>query len=244
MATGADVARAILLELAVIDPLDPTPPELLAYVLDKANRVINNWNADHGAAYVEEFASYTLTPNLNPHTIGPSAATFTVTQRPVSIETAKLVISTPTPPARLPITPLNAEQYASITVRGVTTDIPLYLYYAAGYPNGSIYLWPIPTAAYELELWTRVVLASLAAATDVAFPPGYEDALVLSVAETLTGPLTVPMPPGLQANAAQARGRIWANNTMVPTLRTADSGMPNSGRGGGFNWLTGTGGGR
>ena len=201
MPTGAQIARAALLEVAAIDPIDPVPADLQAFAIEKANRVINNWNADHGAAYVESFAEYTLTPNLNPHTLGPSGATFTVTQRPVSVETARLNIGG-SPNERLPITLLNQEEYAAIVVRGVTSDIPLYLYYAAGWPNGSLYLWPVPSAAYALELWTRVVLASLTAAGSVSLPPGYEDALILTTAEALVRPLSVPMPDGLTQAAA------------------------------------------
>lgn len=244
MATGAGIARAALLEVGAIDPIDATPQELLTLALDKANRIINNWNADHGAAYVEEFAGHTLTPNLNPHTIGSSGATFTVTQRPVSIEIANLNIGG-SPATRLPITIVNEEQYAAITVRALTSTIPLYLYYAAGWPNGSIYLWPVPTAAYSLELWTRNVLSSLTAAGTVTLPPGYEDALILTVAEGLVGPLTLPMPSALPSQAAAARGRVWANNTMIPTLTTVDSGMPHGNpTSSAFNWRTGTGGGR
>lgn len=243
MPTGAEIARAALLEVAAIDPIDPTPQELLTLALDQATRTIDTWNADHGASFVELFVSYTLTPSLNPHTIGPTG-TFTVTQRPVSIETANLVLSTPTPASRSPINIVSAAQYADISVRGVTSDIPLALYYAADWPNGSIYLWPIPTAAYALELWTRTVLAGLTAAGSVSLPPGYQEALILTVAEALCAPLGLPTPPQLPGLAGKARARVWGNNVVVPKLRTVDSGMPSSGRGGAFNYLTGTGGGR
>lgn len=229
-----------MLEIGVVDPLEAVTAELQALGLDKVNRIINDWNADHGATYVEEFASHTLTPSLNPHTIGTSSATFSVTQRPVSIEFANIVISG----VRYPVAIHDAAWYANLPDRTVTTAIPTDLYYATGWPNGSLYLYPVPSTAYALELWTRAVLSALTAAGNVALPPGYENALVLTLAESLTSPLTVPVPPLLAQQARDARGRVWANNITVPRLHTRDSGMPSSGSGGGFNWRTGTGAGR
>lgn len=240
MASGADLVRAALLEIGVVDPIETVTSELQAYGLEKVNRIINDWNAEHGATYVEEFADHTLTPNLNPHTIGSSSATFTVTQRPVSIEWANIVISD----VRYPVAIHQAEWYANLPDDTISDSIPTDLYYAPGWPNGSIYLYPVPNTARTLELWTRAVLSSLTAAGTVSLPPAYENALVLTLAESLTSPLSVPMPQALPAQAREARGRVWANNITVPRLQTRDSGMPSSGVGGGFNWRTGQGGGR
>ena len=239
MATGADLVRASLMEIGVQDPLEATDSALQTLGLEKVNRIINDWNADHGATYVEEFASHTLTPSLNPHTIG-SSGTFVVTQRPVSIEWANIVVSG----IRYPVSIEDAQWYANLGDRTVETSIPTSLYYAPGWPNGSLYLYPVPDAANSLELWTRAVLASLTAAGTISLPPAYENALMLTLAESLTNPLTVPMPQALPAQAREARGRVWSNNITVPKLCTRDSGMPSSGAAGGYNWVTGTGGGR
>ena len=232
--------RAALLEIGVVDPIEAVAPELQALGLDKINRIINDWNADHGATYVEEFASHTLTAGLNPHTIGSSSATFTVTQRPVSIEWANIVISD----VRYPVAIRDAQWYANLPDRTVEDSIPTDLYYATGWPNGSLYLYPVASIARSLELWTRAVLSSLTAGGTVTLPPGYENALMLTLAESLTNPLSVAVPPLLAQQAREARGRVWANNITVPRLVTRDSGMPSSGAAGGFNWRLGTGGGR
>ena len=239
MATGADLVRASLLEIGVVDPIETVTSELQTLGLEKVNRIINDWNADHGATYVEEFASHTLTPSLNPHTIG-SSGTFTVSQRPVSIEFANIVVSG----IRYPVSIEDAEWYANMPDRTVETSIPTNLYYAPGWPNGSLYLYPIPDAANSLELWTRAVLSALTASGTVTLPPGYENALMLTLAESLTNPLSVSVPPLLAQQAREARGRVWANNITSPRIATRDSGVPSSGAAGGFNWETGTGGGR
>ncbi len=72
--------------LAVGQPLDA---DQAADGLLKLTRLFDNWNAERAGVYANRLVTYTLVPSLNPHTIGPSTATFTVTQRPVKIDAAE-----------------------------------------------------------------------------------------------------------------------------------------------------------
>lgn len=200
--------------------------------LSKLTRLFDNWNAERAGVYANRLTTYTLVPNLNPHTIGPSAATFTVTQRPVSIEWANIVISG----VRYPLNIRDSEWWASIILPTLANDIPTDLHYEADWPNGNLYLYPKPSAANGLELMTRIVLAALALDDTVTLPPGYRDAVILTLGEmiALTYPPAVPSPEA----AAKARARIYANNDEIPALVTTDAGIP-SGRGRWFNYISG-----
>ncbi len=208
--------------------------------LSKLTRLLDNWNAERAGVYANTLTTYTLVPNLNPHTIGPSGATFTVTQRPVSVEAANLVLTNVTPAVHLPLEIIrDSTVWAALTVPAVATAIPSYLYYNADWPNGSLFLYTVPTVAYGLELLVRTTLAALTLTSTLSLPPGYRDAITLTLGEMIAAanPTAVPNPVA----AAQARARIFANNDELPTLTTNDAGIPSqrgpSGRW--FDWRSG-----
>lgn len=239
--TVLDVIRDALVELGTVAAVDTVSPEDSELGLNRFNALLDEWNTDRQTVYRTTFERFTITANLQPHTIGPSGATWTVSQRPESIESANLVLNTSTPPVLMPITLRDAEWWAAQTVPGISTSIPTDLYYDPAWGNGNVYLWPVPTVAYEIELWLRLVLDSDLALTDTfTMPPGYRKALTLTLAEDLAAPMRAQAAPSTVEAARQARARIFANNTTIPSLRTQDAGMPRgNGRGQYFNWLNG-----
>lgn len=227
-------------DLTILSPNDSLSSTDAQNGLRKLTRLIDNWNAVRVAVYADRFTTYTLVPSLQPHTIGPAASspTFTVTQRPVSIESANLVLTSVSPAVYQGITIRTAEWWGQLTVPTLSTSIPTDLYYAPDWPLGQIYLWPVPDTAYGLELQTRIVLDDLELDDTLTMPPGYRDALILTLGEMLAPgyPIAVPQPVA----AAEARARIFANNDVTPSLSTHDSGMPGHGAGGQyFSWRTG-----
>jgi hypothetical protein len=195
-------------------------------------RLFDDWNAERAGVYANRLTTHTLTPSLNPQTIGTNAATFTVTQRPVSIDWANLVVSD----VRYPLNLRGSQWWAGLTQPLLTTSMPTDLHYEADWPNGNIYLYPVPDSAYGLELMTRVVLADLALSDTVSMPPGYRNAIILTIGEMIaaTYPPAVANPDG----AAKARARIYANNDETPPLMTRDAGLP-GGRRRWWNWESG-----
>lgn len=245
MPTQQELITAAYQELGLIDPVESLGAEMLAFGLQKMNRLIDTWNAVREAVYVEEFADHTLTPSLNPHTFGPSGATFTVTQRPVTIDAIQLVLNASTPTIKTLVRDESWPWYARLSVPDLETSIPTNFYYAPSWPNGSLYLWPVPATAYPITVWRRVLLTQVTTVTDTfSLPPGYWDAIVRTLAEDLAPAYNVPVPASLAMKAAEARSIVWANNIVVPSIVTRDSGMPCAGSGGGYSYLTGTGGGR
>lgn len=211
-------------------------------VLGKIRRLLNNWNADRRAVYATAFPEYTLVPNLSPHTIGPSGATWTATIRPVSISGANLILSNGGTPTNLSIKIRDDQWWLNQVVPTISTTVPTDLYYQPDWPNGSLYFWPVPSAAYDVQLMIRVLLNDVPDLdTTFTLPPGYHDAMVLSTAEACSGKLFgVALTPELQLSASQARSRVFDNNDQDPRLKTKDSGMQSmSGRRGDFNFWSG-----
>jgi len=241
--TAQDIVRDALIEIGVLNAVDPMGAEDAAFGLSKLNRILDNWNAQRSAVYASDFATFTLTPLLAPHTIGPAASspTLTVTgNRPVTIEAANIILTTSTPTVRTPLVLRDAQWWANQRVRDVPTTLPTDLFYIPNWPLGELYFWPVPTIAYGLELNYRTVLAQLALTDSFNLPPGYQDAITLTLAEDLSGPFRAAVSGQLAQKAAHARAVVFANNDDSPRLVTLDSGMQ-SGRSVRpyFNYLTG-----
>lgn len=224
--TGRTICADALAELNVLDVGATMGAADADFCLGKLTRLFDNWNAERSASYADQFVSYTLTPALSPHTMGPTG-TFVVAQRPVSIEAASLVLSSTNHP-EIPITIREAAWYAELTVPTLTGAVPTDLYYEPAWPNGNLFFYPVPTTAYQVSLQTRVLLTALSLTDTFTLPPGYRDAATLTLAEEIAGAYERPVSPTLERKAREARARIFANNRTVPSLETADAGMPGS----------------
>jgi hypothetical protein len=244
--TGRTIVTDAAFERGLIAAGETLSPENADTLLGMLARLVDNWNAEREAIYSTDFLTFTFTPGLNPHTIGPTG-TWVTASRPVTIEAASVVLSGASSANQInaPSIYLHDQSvgvprwYQSLTMPNITTSYPTDGYYDATYPNGSLYLWPVPSTAYQCQLQVRGVLAAYTLSTTFAMPPGYRDAVTLTLAEAADG-FGFPTPSTLPARAAVSRSRIFRNNTGGGALRTNDAGMSgSSGRRSNFNWLTG-----
>lgn len=241
--TGRTICSDALIEIGALAAGETATPEDLDLALGKVNRLFDNWNAERCAVFADVFTTFTITPSLSPHTIGPTG-TFVVTQRPMEIPDggAGLVLVASNPDVRIPITVRDAQWWAGQSVKALTSAIPTDLYYEPTWPNGNLFLWPVPTVANGLELQLRTLLAAITLDTTFSLPPGYRDAITLTLAESLVSPLGAAskVAPTLPADATKARARIFGANDVTPRIATQDAGMPtNRGPRATFNYLIG-----
>lgn len=238
--SALDLIKDALMEIGVYSQGETPSAEDAAFGLSKLNRLFDSWNAKKLNIYNVDFTSYTLTPSLQPHTIGPTG-TFTVAQRPVRIENASIILTTSSPSVRCPLNIRNDDWWANLRVRDILTTLPTDLYYSPSWPNGSLFLWPIPTAAYGIELETWTLLGQIAnLTTSISLPPGYQDAVTYTLALTLC-PAFAKQPDAVLVGAWQkAMQIIQSVNSAVPRMTTRDFGMPMAGpERPFFNYLTG-----
>jgi hypothetical protein len=223
-----------LRKIRVLGAADVAQPEDLELALRQANRILDRWNADHGMAVAVQMLTYTLTPSLSPHTLGPTGA-WELAQRPVSIEAAGWVDAGRTTPITVRTDP---GWWESQPLKALAQDFPSDVFVNPAWPNAELFFWPIPQTAYDVQLWVKTTLAALTLGATVNLPQGYEDALVKTTAEELVADFNVDMPPLLPQQAREARAVIVANNSPTLPLETADWGM-GVGRGF-FDYRTGT----
>ena len=242
--TVADLIVEAYTEIRVARAGDVLPAQLMTRGLLLYNSFLDAENADRRSVWADSASDFVLTPTLSPHTIGPNAATFAVTQRPVMIPMAQVNLGGGPPPVFRPIAIRSARWYANLPVPALATTFPTDLYYEPDWAsptnrNGQIFFWPVPTVAYTVRLWLRVILANVtnAAGTTFYMPPGYAEYHRLALAEALAPGAGQSLSQTSRDALARARARVFANNDETPALRTADSGLGGS-RKTAFNWLT------
>ena len=238
--TALNLCQDAAREIGVFGEGNSLQPADANFFLSVLNRLIDQWNARREAVWASAFESFTLIPGTSPHTIGPAAETpdFTMAVRPVSLTSAALILSGGSMPIYLPMNIRDNQWWAEQTVPTLETSIPTDVYYQPDWPLGKLYFWPVPTVAYDVDLETRVLASQVSLPTEISFPPGYQDALTLTVAERSCRAFGRSVPPDLTRDAIQARAVIFANNDQTPELATRDSGMP-GGRGTYLNWRSG-----
>lgn len=247
--TLLDIITDALIEVGMLAPGEVPDGETGQWVFRKANYLVDTWSAQFGKVYTTTFQLFTLTPGLAPHTIGPGppVATFNVAQRPVRIESAALILNSAGQKVDLPINIRDDAWWAAQQTKDIQTNVPTDLYYSPGWPNGELFFWPVPNSASQvrMQLWTLLNQYSqindpLSGITNVGtLPPGYRNALMLTLAETLLSGGEKEAHPVLVASAKDARQAIFGNNAKSPRMQTRDSGMPKAGRKADFNWVTG-----
>jgi hypothetical protein len=238
--TVLDIITDALLEIEAYGPADlPPSASDAALGLRLLNRELDAWAALKRYVYSVGFTAYTLTPNHQPHLIGPGlvAPDFAATQRPVRIEGADLILPTG---VDLPLNLRDDDWWLNQRVKSIATTTPTDLYYSPDWPNGSLFLWPIPTTGYGLRLETWGLISQFAALSDAfSFPPGYKKALVLTLAERLCRPFGRPTRADLTEDAKKARADIQTNNAKSPRIASADFGASGSSGRGAFSYITG-----
>jgi hypothetical protein len=205
------------------------------------NQQINYWAARNCYAYTTTFNVYTLTPQHQPHLIGPNltAPELTAPIRPVDIKSAAIILTGPMP-VDVPVKLRDNAWWANTRAKTVTSSVPADLYYEPDYPNGALWFWPVPSFGYGLRLETTVQLQEFLTLDDpFVAPQAYRAAVTLTLAEELCDIWGTETPPNLPRRALKARDALQSNNNLPPRIASADFGTF-SRPSGDFNYVTGT----
>lgn len=221
--TGTAIINAALTDLGVIEPGNTPPAVVSTFCLEKLNRLLSTWATKRLLVFVMNHASYAFTTSQQSYTIGPASSTpdFTAV-RPVKIERANVVIVSGSPDTHIPLDVINTQDYAALNVPALSADYPTRLYYQPTATKGTLWPWPYPTnTSNELELFTWNQLAQIATAdvgVDYPLPPGYDNALILSLAESILPTYPNPSAMLIKDAAREARAAIMGINSKPPQL--------------------------
>jgi hypothetical protein len=103
--------------------------------------------------------------------------------RPLRITNAYTRITTGTTGLDYPIEIITRDKYTQIGLKSLPAPWPLVLYYDATFPLGNIYLYPTPSQAATLHLWTDTILSDFTTVNQsVNLPQGFARALKKNLA--------------------------------------------------------------
>ena len=184
-ATARDLITSALSDMGILAAGETPTADDARDALDALNRLLDQWAAENLTIFTVTRTTHAITSNDNTYTVGPTGDIAIV--RPVFFESIKFQDTSVSPTIEYNLVPHTEDSWAQVRIKELTSVFPNSYYYNPTYPNGTIYLWPVPTSAtLELVLyaWTAVAqLASLSAS--MALPPGYARAIVKNLAVDL-----------------------------------------------------------
>lgn len=216
------VSSLLRSSLRLIQVTSPTAEELND-ALEALNLMLSDWSTSPLGIHKLTRANFPTVASVGAYTIG-SGADFDTT-RPNKIGISFLrdgTIDTKT-------TPVSAEDYAA-KVDKSTAGRPCELYHEKGYPQGTVFLWPVPDKVYTLFLYMQTPLASYATISDdVNLPPEYHSAIKYNLAVMIAPEFGTSVSQEVAVSAQNTlTGLKRLHATPVPKVRT------NPFRGGGF----------
>ena len=119
----------------------------------------------------------------------------------------------------------DATWYGQQSSPAISESVPTDVYYKPDWPLGRMYFFGVPSTAYGTRIWYETILASVAQVDTFAMPPGYQEALELTVAEDVAESLGQSVSAKLAQRAREARAIIFGNNDREPRICTADAGL-------------------
>lgn len=160
------------------DPSESLSGDDAGQFLEVLNGMVDAWNTKR--LYVVATSTVSASVSSSPVSIGASQTLNTA--RPVRIEGGYVTSGG----VDSDLDWITSAEYDAIENKSLSSSIPTQAFYSPGLPTGSIYLWPVPSAAVTLSVRVMTQLSSFAdLSTDYTLAPGYKRALEYSLAEEL-----------------------------------------------------------
>jgi hypothetical protein len=184
--TGLDViSSAMRLIGALASGETPTAAEAND-ALVCANDMFDSWQAERLMVFSIQIQEYPLAPSKQVYTYGPGGDFNAV--RPAKVDRVSVVsLTNPSQPLEIPIPYFTDWDWQSQPVKtGISTTLPLGVYDDGNYPLRNISVQYTPNTVSNLRFYVWQALNSFPdLVTDVAFPPGYREALRYNLAVRL-----------------------------------------------------------
>lgn len=213
--TAAAIIRSALGKLGIVAPGESVKPNDAEDCLRALNVLLDGWLVENLYAYATQTIDHALGSNALDLTIGPTGD-IVVAARPVRFE-AGCYYSTGG--VDYPLQQINEAEFNAIGVKPLPSLGPCVFTYNPTLPNGALRFYPQASGGATLHLVVQVQLAAFAdLSTEYTIAPGYERALVYTLAEEVGADFEREIPPTVARNAANARRFLKRANLVVPQL--------------------------
>ncbi len=234
--TGREAVATALRKIGVLAPGETMSASEATDGLSELNRMLGSFSNEKLIIHeVTEDTAYTLTPSDGSYTMGAGGNINTA--RPIGVLRALIRDSSQNPAVDYELDILNAEQWAGIAQKSSEATIPRYLYMTGSYPLQTLNLWPVPSAAYKLVLFSEKPLTSISTLdTSISLPPGYDDMLISNLGVRLAPEYGKTAPAELVMMAQESKASIMRVNHR-PAVMKCDPAL--TGGGGAYDIYSG-----
>jgi hypothetical protein len=168
MATVRDLVKGSLRLIGAIAVGETPSADEQADALASLNDMLDSWSLENLIVYAKVRETKVLTASDGSYTFGLTGDINTA--RPIRIENAGVIPSGDT--QELPLEIITKDQWAAIQLKSTESTIPSVLYPEGTYPLETLNLWPVPSEAATLVLYSWNQLSTFASSnTDVELPP-------------------------------------------------------------------------
>ncbi len=215
-------ANAIVAEalgcIGVCDPTDAVAAEDASLGLRVLNRIVDGLGVENLMTLATVFQPVTVNAGVASRTIG--TAGDVAVSRPVRFELGAYVRVDGVDHS---ITPITRQQYGSISDK-MSEGVPKHFYYEPTTSAlGTIYFWPVPSAAVTCYMPIQTRLTQFAdLTTTYGLADGYEGFLTAETAVKLAPFYNREAPGSVIAEARNLKRMIKRANFQVPQLQCAD----------------------
>lgn len=217
MGTARDRVTGALVKIGAIAGGETPSAEDLSIGLSALNLMFGSWSSRGLIVPARVREEFTLVSGTQSYTIG-TGGVFNTT-RPVSIEAAAIEDQASSPNYEIPINVFTIKQWAEILQKDMSADHPQGIFLAGTTPLQTIYVWPKPSAAHKLVLYSWKALTSVVAADSIDLPPGYDEAIEWNLAERLCPSFGKMVTVDINRFAKEGMANIQSLNTKSLYLK-------------------------
>ena len=203
-------------------------------------RQIDSWAADRLTLSEQLRTVFTLVSGTTAVTIGASGAIVTM-PFPMWINSLNYIIPGTTPGVESPIGLMDEDAYASISIKQLSSALPMQAYYQTNLATatGTLTFWPQVSQNVQIAMYTpQAVGVPATVNTDIIGPPGYAEAFLYQLAKRLCSPFGVVPSQLLLDNERQATMTMKRPNVQPGILAVDPALRPMNGCG--YNILSDT----
>ena len=195
--TGESIVKDAMLNAGILGVGQTMSNEDLSLGLRILNRLIQSWGNENLMIYATSTADFTMVPNQAEY-----STTLFTDGRPMSIHSMYVSLNN----IDYEVEMIDQQTYDAIPYKPAPA-IPNKCFYNNSFPNGSLFFYPTPYAAFTCHVITRMPLVSgtIAASTTISLPLGYEKALVDCLEVELYRPFQKPVRPDSVAAAKESK---------------------------------------
>jgi len=217
------IERAMRLGNIIAVGETPSPDEYND-ALDVLNDIQEGWSIEGLTLWGTENTVFSTVVSKIRYTIGPTGDI--VDDRPIGIADAYCTVAG----VDFPVLPVDQLTYNKIRLKNAPANVIERLLYVNEYPDGVIYLWPVPLQVVNITMSISRVLGPVTGlTTTIAFPKGYAAAFTYALACRLCPEFHRPVPEDIGTLAFKLKANIKAANSTTPISRVDNVLLPHMG---------------